>query len=102
MGKFKTDKAVEYREIVHWLQSRGYEKGNGPQGTIGYVRTYTTDDSYRVWVTIDFNTLIIDVYKEYSCGGCVGSTTIEIEEEWLESVKTFIDNVDEELESWLD
>ncbi|WP_297419208.1 hypothetical protein [Clostridium sp.] len=100
MGRFKNESTQN--PIVDWLLQQDYKYDRGASGEKGYIKVYpVSDDFYYVWVTISLKDKKIYIYKEYSCGGCVGEDEIIIEDEWLNDLSIFIDNVDEKLEFWI-
>jgi len=100
MGRFKGE--YVYDPIIKWLLSNGFENDGGPCGEEGYNRIYSVDNKfYYVWVTFNFNNKKLYIYKEYNCGGCVGSCEVDIADEWMADVNVFIDKTDEILESWI-
>lgn len=99
MGRFKSP--YKHNSIYSWLVQQGYEDKTGAKGEEGYTNVYKINDLYYVWVTINLDEKKIYIYQEYNCGGCVGTDEINIDEEWLEDLDVFIDEVDQALEDWI-
>lgn len=57
--------------IMKFLLKYGYEFGmsSGPQGEMGFTKTYYHNGSEVLWVTINPNTYKVHFYNEYDCGG---------------------------------
>lgn len=55
---------------MKFLLKYGYEFGmnSGPQGEMGFTKTYYHNNSEVLWVTINPNTYKVHFYNKYDCG----------------------------------
>lgn len=65
----------------NFLLKYGFTFGEdkGPQGECGYTNTYFhSNNTERLWVTVDFENGIVYFYNEYECGGLLSQWTEDI------------------------
>lgn len=70
---------------------------------MGYQTSFLVDKSYYTYIHVDLKNKILNIYKEFDCGGEVESYTTNIPETIIEEDDTeaFIEWLDEECEYYL-
>lgn len=79
-------------EIKNFLVSEGFKEGRNPIG-YGDCMLYVASGNYVVWFSVHED--VIRLYAEYDCGGEVGSTDYEFDNEDMDSfMEAYKDAVD--------
>ena len=94
MGRIKD--IFKNKDITEKLIAMGFDYGRGPQGEIGYIRTFRDGDCY-LWVTVSFRDNKLYLYNEFDCGGLLWKRDCDISKDVLDDCDKFIDWLDEEV-----
>ena len=88
-------------EIKEWLNKSGYTYGprSGPMGEEGYTKVFRIE-FYNTWVTINIENKIINIYREYECGGEISKGTIRFSSKILIDVETFSSTINHKIKDY--
>lgn len=108
MGKLKTELKQQHEirsNIAIYLLEAGFKYTTYVYGSdLGYQKTFDVDNGqYTTWIHVDLDKNIVNIYKEYGCGGYVASESTSIPDEIVkyDDTEAFITWLDEEAEYYL-
>lgn len=105
MGRLKQQLNNDTPHIAEYLTEKGFKYTTFVcGGNYGYQKDFKVENGlYYTYVHCDLANGILNIYKEYDCGGEIASYKCNIPKELIETdnVDVFIDWLDEECEYYL-
>jgi hypothetical protein len=100
VGRFLNDGVKS--TITEWLLLQGYKEIDNYTGENGLTKVYPiNNNSANVSVTINTISKLIHIQLISNHVGLTNQANINIEDDWMNDLNTFIEKVDESLEPWI-
>jgi hypothetical protein len=85
-------------EVRHWLQDYGFDKeSHTVLGQPCQFETCIQSESglYSIWVGVDFDSLLVQIYVEYDCGGELTRHTADFSDVDVDHEEPFMEALEE-------